>query len=349
MYIRATGNISPQLSFSQLLEQPAVYHGNRLACIEPDYAKLIDAKMIRRMSRIIKIGVAAAIECLKESDVPMPGAIITGTAYGCLADTDLFLTKMVENREELLTPTSFIQSTHNTVGAQIALLLKCHNYNNTFVHRGFSFESALLDAVTFIKDQLAKDVLVGAVDEITNTSHIILSRFGLYKNNLTSNLDLFKTESKGTIAGEGAAFFLLADQPSGKDYAELKALHTFYKPVDFAETEKNIKSFLSSQSVSINDIDLVICGRNGDIKNDRVYQELQQLLFANKTQIDYKHLCGEYPTSSAFALWLAANILKSAKVPDVFEKKYSSEKLKSILIYNHYRNIHHSLYLLCAC
>jgi 3-oxoacyl-[acyl-carrier-protein] synthase II len=349
MYIRATANISPQSSFNQLLENPAAYNGDRLACIEPDYAKLIDPKMIRRMSRIIKMGVAAAIECLKEADIQMPGAIITGTAYGCLADTDLFLSKMVENKEELLTPTSFIQSTHNTVGAQIALILKCHNYNNTFVHRGFSFESALLDAITCTKDQQASDVLVGAADEITNTSHAILSRFGLYKNNLAASLDLFKTESKGTIAGEGSAFFLLTDQPSSNDYAELRALHTFYKPADFEEIRKNISSFLSSQSVSIHDIDLVITGRNGDIKNDKVYRELQQSLFQEKTKIDYKHLCGEYPTSSAFALWLAANILKYKTIPGLSQKKYPDKKLKNILIYNHYQGIHHSLYLLSAC
>ena len=93
------------------------------------------------MSRIIRMGVAAAMECLQEADVKKPDAIITGTAYGCLEDTGLFLAKMVENNEEMLTPTAFIQSTHNTVGAQVALMLSCHHYNNTFVHRGFSFES----------------------------------------------------------------------------------------------------------------------------------------------------------------------------------------------------------------
>ena len=53
----------------------------------------------------------------------MPDAIITGTGLGCLEDTEKFLTAMVTNKEEFLTPTSFIQSTHNTVSAQIALLL----------------------------------------------------------------------------------------------------------------------------------------------------------------------------------------------------------------------------------
>ena len=75
--------------------------------------------------------------------VEMPGGIIVGTAYGCLQDTEIFLTTMIEYNEEMFTPTAFIQSTHNTIGAQIGLMLQCHNYNNAFVHSGFSFESAL--------------------------------------------------------------------------------------------------------------------------------------------------------------------------------------------------------------
>ena len=48
--------------------------------------------------------------------------------------------------KNILTPTSFIQSTHNTVGGQIALELQCKGYNFTYVHGSNSFESALLDA-----------------------------------------------------------------------------------------------------------------------------------------------------------------------------------------------------------
>src|SRR4029079_11207934 len=102
------------------LTEPVEYGGNRLSCVEPDYKTIIDIKLIRRMSRIIKMGVAAGIECLNEAGISVPDAITTGTAYGCLEDTGVFLSKMVEQNEELLTPTSFIQSTHNTVGAQIA-------------------------------------------------------------------------------------------------------------------------------------------------------------------------------------------------------------------------------------
>ena len=184
IYINAVAGISPQETFNATpFPKEIIQHtGNRFNCIEPDYDELIDAKLIRRMSRIIKMGTAAALKCLQQSQVEMPGGIIVGTAYGCLQDTEIFLQRMIDYKEEMLTPTAFIQSTHNTVGAQIALLLQCHNYNNTYVQSGFSFESALLDALMLLKENEMNNVLVGAADEITKASHAILERFGLYKN-----------------------------------------------------------------------------------------------------------------------------------------------------------------------
>lgn len=352
MYISATGNISPQKTFGHqpLVDTPVEYTGNRLTCIEPDYKEFIDPKQIRRMSRIIRMGVASAMECLQEAGIKVPDAIVTGTAYGCLEDTNSFLSKMVEFNEELLTPTAFIQSTHNTIGAQIGLMLQCNNYNNAFVHRGFSFESALLDGMMLLKENEATNVLVGAIDEITNSSHTILNRLGLYKQEPISNLDIYKTNSKGTIAGEGAAFFLLANEPSATDYAKLDGLHTFYKPEGITEIEKQIVSFLERQSISIYDIDLIITGMNGDAGGDKVYEQLAQSVFNNKNSINYKYLCGEYPTAAAFAMWLGATTIKSGSMPAGLAFNGSNKnKIKRILIYNHYLGIHHSLSLLSAC
>jgi 3-oxoacyl-[acyl-carrier-protein] synthase II len=350
-YIRSTGNISPQKTFgpASFLTDPVENIDNRLTCIEPDYKGIIDVKLIRRMSRIIKMGVAAAMECLHKTGIAVPNAIITGTAYGCLEDTGVFLTKMVEHNEELLTPTAFIQSTHNTIGAQIALMLQCHNYNNAFVHRGFSFESALLDGMLLLLEKEADNVLVGGIDEITNISHTILTRMDLYKREPISNFDLYKANSKGTIAGEGAAFFLLATDASANDEAVLDGITTFYKPKNIEETEQHILSFLKAQSINIDDIDLIITGKNGDIKNDVIYAELQRSIFKTGTLVNYKHLCGEYPTATSFALWLAVAILKTATVPVIVSDTIATNKLKKILIYNHYQNIHHSLMLVSAC
>jgi len=349
-FIRATGNISPQetLGPGPLLQELVIQSGNRLACIEPDYLKYIDIKFIRRMSRIIKMGTAAAMECLFEAGVKNPDAITMGTAYGCLEDTGVFLKKMLAQNEEMLTPTAFIQSTHNTIGAQIALLLQCHNYNNTFVHRGFSFESALLDAMMLLEENTAQTVLTGAADEITDASHAILSRFGLYKKEPIANTDLFASHTKGTIAGEGAAFFLLSNQPSATDYASLDAVYTFYKPAGIVEVEEHITGLLAQQGLNLTDIDLVMEGNNGDAKGDAIYYALDKTIFAQHPKAYYKQLCGEYPTSTGFALWLAASIIKNKLLP--FALGHSpSHDIKRILVYNHYENLHHSLMLLSAC
>ena len=278
--------------------------GNRLACIEPDYKGLIDAKALRRMSRIIRMGVAAAQSCLVEANLPMPDAIVTGTGYGCLEDTGVFLANMITRKEEALQPATFIQSTHNTVGAQIALIMQCTGYNNTFVHRGFSFENAVLDAILLLQEGEATTVLAGGVDELTDASFAILSRFGLYRH---------------ALAGEGAAFFALASRPTVHDYAKLEGMVTFYKPESREEIVREIREFLQEQAVDPASVDLVI----GD-----------EILPGIPTQ-PYKTQCGEYPTSTAYALWLAARLIKTGVH-------------KRILVYNHYLDIHHSAFLLAA-
>ena len=276
----------------------------------------------------------------------MPGAIITGTAYGCIEDTVTFLTRMIEMQEEMLPPTSFIQSTHNTVAAQIALMLQCHNYNNTFVHKGVSFENALIDAMMLLNEGDANNILVGGTDEMTDTAHKILSRLGLYRRWPVSNLELYHTTANGTIGGEGAAFCLLSAQKTDANLAELAGVKTFFKPKDINAVEQHISQFLAAHSVSMTDIDLVITGRNGDTRNDSVYNNLASF-FCNTPTGNYKHLCGEYPTSTAFALWLAANCIKTGAIPATVAN--INLQPKKVLIYNHYFNTYHSLMLLSAC
>jgi len=351
-FIRSSACISAQNTFGkqELFPEVTDITGTCLRAIEPDYSLLIDPKLIRRMSHIIKMGVAAARECLTEGKIDMPGAIVTGTALGCLEDTITFVTRLIELNEELLPPTAFIQSTHNTVAAQIALQLKCHNYNNNFVHKGISFESALFDAMMLLKENEADNILVGGIDEMTDTSFAILSRLGLYRRWPVSNLSLFEISAKGTIGGEGAAFFLLTDKPSTDNLAEFKGLQTFYRPKDNREVEQKIMAFLALHSLQIEDIDLVITGKNGDLVNDKIYDQLVGSLFSNVAVANFKHLCGEYPTAAAFALWLAANVIKKQEVPSVvMERSLKNTEPRKILIYNHYMNIYHSMMLVVAC
>lgn len=347
LYIRSTACISPQKTFGDngFLTDVVEYHDTRLKAIEPDYSGYIDNKSARRMSHVVKMGVASALECMKQIGVEMPGAIITGTALGCVEDTVTFLTRIIELNEEMLPPTAFIQSTHNTIAAQVALMLKCHAYNNNFVHKGISFESALQDAMMLLKEGDANDILVGGIEELTDTSFKVLTRLGLYKRQPLSNLSLFDTVSNGSIAGEGATFFLVSDKSSVDNLAELSDLKMFYGVSDAAELERRVVVFLSENGLDISNIDLIITGRNGDTKNDETYNKLT--LFKDKAQANYKHLCGEYPVSSSFALWLASNIVYTGTVPAVVGG-HGVVSPKKVLIYNHYQNMYHSLMLISS-
>jgi 3-oxoacyl-[acyl-carrier-protein] synthase II len=336
VYIRSIASISP-------FSHPAVsLYPNAITCADPDLSNIIDAKLTRRMSHVIKMGMGAAMQAIQGAGNVQPDAIITGTAYGCLDDTGVFLKKQVLQNESMLTPTAFIQSTHNTVGGQIGLMLQCHGYNNTFVHRGFSFEHALQDAVMLLEEKNANDVLVGAVDEITTVSHALLSRFGLYKNMEAKATPL---PSKGTIAGEGAAFFILSNDHREADYGILKEVGTLYKPT-IDEVRAYIASFLAGHSLSPADIDIIIAGKNGDETTDKIYDSVLTPVFPGTLIVNFKHQSGEYPTATGFALWKAAAILKQKAIS---EEAAITHPVKNILIYNHYQNIHHTFQLVTPC
>ena len=132
VYIRGTGNISPQDTFEQgkFPEEIRTFDTPYLYAVEPDYKSYIKPILLRRMSRMLKMGVVAANYALREANVEKPDAIITATGLGMLEDTEKFLGSMIDNGERLLNPTAFIQSTHNTVGAHIAVMLNCHTANN---------------------------------------------------------------------------------------------------------------------------------------------------------------------------------------------------------------------------
>lgn len=350
IFIRAASCISPQQSFNHELFSTgaAEYNANALKAIEPDYKDIIDPRQIRRMSRIVRIGLAAAKQCLREADRQNVDAIITGTAYGCMEDSEKFLRTIVEQDEEALSPTAFIQSTHNTIAAQIALFLKCHNYNNTFVHRGFSFEHALMDAILLLKEESANNILAGSADEMTDFTFSIFERFGLFRHEAVSNLNLFEPVLKGSIAGEGAAFFLLSNETHLQNYAELSGLYTFYQPDYPANMEDNISRFLSDHATDTKDIDLVVLGKNGDAGTDKNYDWLQAGILKENACVNYKHLCGEYPTSSSFALWMAANIIRQNALPARLSTSMPVNGFKKILLYNQYPDKYHSLILLSA-
>lgn len=347
IYINGLSAISPQPTFEEanFLEQVLLPESNRLRCVEPDYKTLLDPNQVRRMPRVIRMGLATALQALQDAGLQQVDAILSATALGCLQATERFLQSIDEEEEHLLAPTPFIQSTYNVVSAQIAQQLGCTGYNFTFTHKGFSFEQALTNASLLLQEGRVKNILLGGHDEQTDRNWSIYDQFNHWKKGPIPVLT--ESTTPGTISGEGAAFFVVSNQSSERTYARLDTVATLYKPSGEQEVRNWINAVLEEQGVAVSEIDFVLYGINGVAPDDKIYHHLRQGLFAEQSAGYFKHLCGEYQTASSFALWLAARILQEQQVPTAIRiQSKAKDKFSKILIYNHYRNSNQAMYLL---
>lgn len=348
VYIQGIGNISIQNTFEQTgFPEPVWYNEPYVRCIDPDFKMYFSPNEARRMSKVIKRAIATAKASIADSGIEMPDAIISGTGLGCIEDTEKFLNAMIDNDEKFLQPTFFIQSTHNTISSQIAINLKCHGHNNTFVHGGISFECALTEALLLFAENKIKTALVGGYDEMTPAYFILLNRIGFWKKEMPSSADLGKSDTNGSFAGEGSVSVMLSNEKNKKTYAAIEAFEVLYQPENF---ETSIESFLKQNGKNTDDIDLVVLGMNGDKQGDLIYKTTANNLFGSKAHAWYKHLSGEYFTSAGFGFWFAANCIKHKQVPSFAAlNNNSTGKLKHVLLINHYQNKNFSLTLFSAC
>lgn len=119
----------------------------------------------RRMGKIMKASLLSAFLALKEVGIERPDAIIAATSHGMMELSTLFLEDISANHEELLKPTVFMQSTHNTIASAIAIRTACHGYNITYSQGDRSPFWAVRDAKMLLREGEARHVLVCAFDE----------------------------------------------------------------------------------------------------------------------------------------------------------------------------------------
>ena len=352
VFINSIGAITSQKTFdnSEFLNEIVNYSTTNISVVNPNYKAFLDAGSARRMAKGIKMGVVASKVALEEAGLESVDAVITGSGMGCVIESERFVAKIIDNNEEFLTPTSFIQSTHNTVGGQIALGIQCKGYNFTYVHSSSSFETALLDAQLQLELDEATNILVGGVDELG--PHMIKVH-GLIEHikqeETIDNLNILSSKTVGAVFSEGASFVVLSNTKQKSTYAELIDV-AIYNTLGLTRVETKLHEFLKQNNCTVNDIDAVVLGNNGDINFDEYFNMLSEGVFANTQQVIYKHLIGEYKTASAFGVWLGAKMLKTQQMPDCIKLNDKvPSTLNTVLIYNQYRGENHTFVMLRKC
>ncbi len=348
--INGAGIISPQRTFDngEFLPELSRYDENVLTCVLPNFRDYLNPFQMRRLSRMLRMGLAAATICLRDAGLKVPDAIITATGYGFQEDMGKFLTEIMGQDEQQLTPTYFMQSTHNALSGLIALFFRCMGYNNTYASKGFAFETALHDAALLLGEGEAENVLVGGFDEAYHVQYNEYERLGYLKKEKVSNLDLFAAETEGIIQGEGMAFFILSGQDRNHSWCRLQDLRMVYRPDDWVTLAAELTDFLGGNGMTPGDVDVLVNGVSGDFPRDAWNRKLQSDLFGHAVPVRFKHLTGEYATASSFGLWLGAKILKTRSIPDAVLAAPGSpaRSLETVLVVNHYMGKNYSFFLL---
>ena len=312
------------------MDHPIIYDVPFTRSIDPSFKEYVSPIEARRMGRIMKRALATSKEALKASGCNTVDAIMTGTGFGCIENTEFFLDALSNEGEQLLKPTYFMQSTHNTISSLVAIQTKNYNYNATYAHKGISFESALHDA--WMQFHLGKigSALVGCHDEMTETFYRIMKKGGVMGQD-------------DERCGEVAISVVLSSDGSSLRQAQgpqplcrltgLKMLHlpTMNNLMDAVTT------MLQSADRSLADVDYILTGISGNHENDKAFLAETRTLFGDKPLLKYKHLFGENFTASGLGFYVAAQCLNAGRVPShlfVNASEASDKQPTCILLFN---------------
>lgn len=328
IYVLSAKQISVQQPLCEdWMTQPVEYQTPFNRSIDPSYKDYISPIEARRMGKILKRAIATSKEAIKASGLECVDAIITGTGYGCIENTEFFLEALSKDGEQMLSPTYFMQSTHNTISSLVAIQTKNHGYNVTYAHKGISFDSALQDAVLQMRLGKINSALIGGHDELTETFYHILKKGGMMGKD-------------DEMCGEAAVSVVLGTK--NDDYlCKLVNFKMLHKP-----TLEKLKAVAKDFQA-----DYIITGISGNHKSDEVYFAETKELFSNAKLLKYKHIFGESFTSSGIGVYVAAQCLKAGKIPAhlfVNPSEISDKKPSKILIFNHSDGNNYSLTLLEA-
>ena len=294
VYIKAATQISMQQPLSEAWMTAPVEHTEPyVRSLDPNFRDWLNPLESRRMGKILKRALVTAQKVMHDSGVQQPDAVITGTGLGCIENTELFLDQLCREGEEMLKPTYFMQSTHNTISSLISIHDHLHGYNTTYSHKSVSFDSALLDAFTQLRLGDIRTALVTGNDEMTPTYFSILQRAG------------YVGQPGQVAAGETSVAMMLTTDPAD-------AL------CEIEEVSMSVRGVQQPFAPA----DLLVLGTNGVPQNDQLYREVAQQMPGVET-FEYKRLFGESYTVSGLGVYAAAHLLSQGRAGRVLFVNHS--------------------------
>ena len=302
-YIYSASQISVQSALTdEWFDSPVAIDEPYRRSVDPDFKTYIPPLEARRMGKILKRAIVTSMSALENSGCEKVDAIITGTGLGCIENTEFFLDALSRDGEQLLKPTYFMQSTHNTISSLVGIKMKCNGYNITYAHKELSFESAMDDAWLQFRLRMIDSALVGGHDEMTPSYFKLLEKAGYLGQ-------------ESELAGETAVSFVIGSKPKDKHLCRFGGIRMMYCP-DNEEISRQLHELLDSVNIPMDYVSGVLTSMNGNAGHDAYISKLCGNLFPDIPLLRYKHLFGESYTASGLGLYVAATCLSKGRIPE---------------------------------
>ncbi len=292
------------------------------------YQKYIQPRQLRRLSNVAKMGVYSAKACLAKAEKDQVDALLVATGTGGFAALDGFLEKMISQQEQNLSPVYFLQSLHSDVAGQIVLSLGIDGYTTTYTGRGSAFESTLLDAELLLTENPDQHILVGGADELPECYEQIIKQSG------------FLSSTTHTVGpGENAIFFSISKEGEGVCIEGCES-HLGLLSKDVGEA---LEKFLKVHQIKLEDIEVVLAGFESI---EALAQHFPKQEFKDNVVL-FKQYCGEFPTSTAYGVWLGDQLLRG-EIPNAALGLSPQLSANYVLVLNQYRSNNFSFILLSS-
>jgi 3-oxoacyl-[acyl-carrier-protein] synthase II len=203
-----------------------VVHGGaplELPAFRADTERLKDfvpIRALRRVDRFSRLGMLGAYLALEDAGILSEGryerlGVIIATGLGPTGITFAFEDTFIQAGDMCASPTYFAHSVHNSVAANISLLLGATGPNCTVTQFHLSVPAALQTAWLWLAEERVDRVLFGAVDELSELiAYAFYRRYGVPP---AEGMNPMVTRVDSAVIGEGAAFMLLSRREESRE------------------------------------------------------------------------------------------------------------------------------------
>ena len=174
------------------------------------FAPYFEARRLRRMETIAKNALLCSCRAFDLAGIDIHAPKETGLSVaagaGSLESTCKFMDSIIDDGDELSSPTAFAGSVHNSTGLTLSVFLHLNGPCVTTGQFDFSFAGALLTAREFLKRGLCREALVAVAEDINPSAALLAPK----------NPELFAPVLRGPQGPftRAAAAFVISAEPT---------------------------------------------------------------------------------------------------------------------------------------